>query len=308
MSDSWVEFRVSVVPEVVDELTVALNEFVGSAFAIEKMSSVMEPDSLPITVRAFIAPGPSQAATCSKVGKAIACFRLASEGGVGVPAESNVHRDEYMSKWRDFYQAIPIGSKLMIVPAWQEEEIEGGGRLPVMLDPGAAFGTGHHPTTQLALVLLEQLMTPGLTVADVGTGSGVLAIAAARLGASRVVAFDNDEQVGRVAQSNIQRNGVHDVIQLCVPSERIKRSGCVDLVIANIVASVHLQLMSSYAQLVRPGGSVILSGILDERLHEVVSCAGDCGLKGSRSLFDGDWRAMVFHMGRGMSAVGEVCS
>ena len=308
MRDNWVEFRVPVVPEVVDDLTAALNKFVGSAFAIEKMSSAMEPDSLPITVRAFIAPGPGQAATCSEVSRAIDCFRLASEGGVGVPTESNVHRDEYMTKWRDFYQAIAIGSKLVIVPAWQEEVIESNGRLPVILDPGAAFGTGHHPTTQLALILLEQLMEPGLTVADIGTGSGVLAIAAARLGASRVVACDNDEQVGRVAKSNIQRNGLHDVIQLRIPSERSTSSGCVDLVIANIVASVHVQLMSTYAHLVRPGGSVILSGVLDERLHEVASCAVDYGLKSARSLSDGDWRAMVLHRGREISTVGKTCS
>ena len=121
MTGSWVEFSVAVVPEVVDDLTAALNKFVGSAFAIEKMSSAMESDSFPITVRAFIAPGPGQAATCSEVSRAIDCFRLASEGGVGVPSESSVHHDEYMSKWRDFYQAIAIGSKLVIVPAWQEE-------------------------------------------------------------------------------------------------------------------------------------------------------------------------------------------
>ncbi len=305
MRDSWVEFSVAVVPDVVDDLTAGLNKYVGSAFAIEKVCSATEADSFSITVRAFVAPGSDQAATCSELSRAIDCFRLASEGVVGVLTKSNVHRDEYMSKWREFYQAIPIGSKLMIVPAWQEEVIESGGRLPVILDPGAAFGTGHHPTTQLALKLLEQLMEPGLSVADIGTGSGVLAIAAARLGASRVIAYDSDQQVGSVAESNIKRNSVDDLVRLCVPSERIPRSHCVDLVVANIVASVHVRLMSAYAQLVRSGGTVILSGVLDERFQEVASRAMDYGLKSSRSLSDGDWRAMVFHRGMEMSSAGE---
>ena len=294
MKKDWIEVSVSVSPEVVDDLTSSLYKFIGSAFSVEERPAGTGFDPTRITIRAFIAPGPNQATIGSEVNRALDCLRLAGEGMIGIATEALVKEDEYLNRWRNFYRAIPVGSKLMIVPAWQRELPECNGRIQVILDSGAAFGTGHHPTTQLALKLLEELMVPGLTVADVGTGSGILAIAAVRLGASRVVAFDNDGQVRPIAESNIQRNGVQDLINLCVPSHGIERYGHVDLVIANIVASVHVELMSSYAYLLRSGGTAILSGVLDERLHEVTSRADECGLKMTRYLADGDWRAMIF--------------
>lgn len=161
------------------------------------------------------------------------------------------------------FEPIPIGKRLIITPSWHATT--SADRLEVVLDPGLAFGTGSHPTTHLCLQWLEREMPLGATVIDYGCGSGILAIAAARLGAGRVVGVDIDPQALTAARDNAQRNRVP--LALCSTSD--PRPDPADVVVANILSSPLKLLAPVLIDLVRPGGHLVLSGVLQRQIDEV---------------------------------------
>jgi ribosomal protein L11 methyltransferase len=161
------------------------------------------------------------------------------------------------------FDPIPIGERLVIRPSWHEAPDDG--RLSIVLDPGLAFGTGSHPTTRLCLGWLERELRAGATLVDYGCGSGILAIAAARLGAGRVTAIDIDPQALRSTRDNAQRNRVDvDVRGTADP-----RPEPADIVVANILSSPLKLLAPMLVDLVRPGGALVLSGVLARQVDEV---------------------------------------
>jgi ribosomal protein L11 methyltransferase len=161
------------------------------------------------------------------------------------------------------FEPIPIGKRLIITPSWHATT--SADRLEVVLDPGLAFGTGSHPTTHLCLQWLEREMPVGATVIDYGCGSGILAIAAARLGAGRVVGVDIDPQALAAARDNAQRNRV----SLTVYATSDPRPDPADVVVANILSSPLKLLAPVLIDLVRPGGHLVLSGVLQRQIDEV---------------------------------------
>jgi ribosomal protein L11 methyltransferase len=172
----------------------------------------------------------------------------------------------------------------------------------VRLDPGMAFGTGTHPTTQLCLAALERYVQPGASVLDLGTGSGILAIAAAKLGARPVLGLDIDAEAVRAARENVDANGVGDAVSVELGSLRevidigdlrfeIRGWG---LVVANILSSIIVRLLDEgLARVVAPGGPLILSGILETQAEEVEQAARQAGLLVSERTQLGDWVAVV---------------
>ena len=221
-------------------------------------------------------------------------LRIAGDGVVGTASEAFVDADEYRTRWRESYAPVAVGRRLVIVPAWLEQPPDQADRIPIFLDSAMAFGTGRHPTTQLALAALEGSVDPGDVVVDVGTGSGVLAIAAAKLGAVRVYAFDRDPEAGPAAAANFGRNGVTDRIELTVPSSSLRTPELAALVVANIVASVHVKLMSEYAGLLAPAGRLLLSGVIDTRVEDVIAAARPFGLSLQGSAAADEWRLLDF--------------
>lgn len=200
---------------------------------------------------------------------------------------------DWAERWKDRYQPIRVGRRLVIVPAWLEAP--GAPDLPILLDPGMAFGTGAHPTTRLVLAALEDHLIPGQSVADLGCGSGVLAIGARRLGAGRVVALDIDPEAFRATQSNAARNGMSGEIQPRLGSlETLLSESPVDVLVANILAPVLEEMLDQgLAGAVSPGGVVILSGILETQVAPVLKAAERAGLECLESRAEEDWRALV---------------
>jgi ribosomal protein L11 methyltransferase len=165
--------------------------------------------------------------------------------------------------WREHFRPIRVGRRLLVVPPW-ERRAATGGRVALVVEPGRAFGTGHHGSTASCLMRLESVVRPAPSRAiDLGTGSGILAIAALKLGVGRVLAVDEDPDAIASARANAARNGVAAAMR-CVQGDAASlRARPAPLVLANLLAALHLRLAPRYASLVAPGGALLLGGILN---------------------------------------------
>lgn len=211
-----------------------------------------------------------------------------------------VRQADWAESWKEHYQPIPIGGRLMVIPAWLESPDPN--RVPVRIDPGMAFGTGTHPTTQLCLELLEAhfygARIPFGNVIDVGCGSGILAVAALKLGADHALAVDIDPEAIRATRENAALNEVSAYIEVGLGSVGEIRRGQFSirhgrLVLANILAPVIIKLLDEgLGSLLAPQGSLILSGILEEQSGEVEAALGRHELRVMEKRQVGDWVAI----------------
>ena len=220
---------------------------------------------------------------------------LASNGidkGAGAVSWKAVADEDWAETWKEFFHTEKIGARTVIKPTWEEYEAKAE-EIVVELDPGAAFGTGQHATTSLCIRALEELVRPGMTVFDVGTGSGVLAIVAAKLGAKRVEAVDFDPVAVRVARENVRQNGAEDVVST-ERSDLLKSvAGKADLIIANIIADIIVRLFGEVEGSLAAGGTMLLSGIIEDRLPDVVEAAGQHGFSVEKIEQEKGWAAVV---------------
>lgn len=208
-----------------------------------------------------------------------------------------VEEEPWEVAWKEHYQPLEIGERLQILPSWMEPEDDE--RIPILLEPGMAFGTGAHTTTRHCLEALEDLVTQGISIADLGCGSGILAIAAAQLGAGKVVALDIDGQAVKLAQENALRNGVADRMRVLEGSlAELDDAGDIDgfdLIVANIRASVLEDfIQSGIARHMADGGRLVMSGILEDQLDSLLEKARRGDLQVERVVEAGDWRSVVF--------------
>jgi len=213
------------------------------------------------------------------------------------PSYDFIADENWMAAWKVHYHPIPVGERLLVLPAWLESEYPE--RIAVRIDPSMAFGTGTHPTTQLCMELLERYTHTGQPVIDVGCGSGILSIAAVKLGASHALAVDIDSQAVRSTRENAAANQVLDqietglgsVTEIIAGNFSIRQSS---LVLANILAPVIIRLFAAgLADLVTPGGALILSGILDRQADEVVKTAETFGMRELERHHITDWVSIV---------------
>lgn len=197
------------------------------------------------------------------------------------PAVRHVSDADWENNWREYYQPIEIGERLVIVPEWQEYD---GGRVPVRLDPGLLFGTGDHPTTKMCLAAVERHGFPGAKVLDIGCGSGILGIAAAALGAKSVVAVDVDDKAPDIVKANAALNGTEELFTVLagdvIASSRLRErlGGGYDLVLANIVADVIEPLAPFAPGFMAEKGVFVCSGIIDGREDGVAAALEAAGL------------------------------
>lgn len=212
---------------------------------------------------------------------------------------SALENRNWASVWQERYQPIPIGKNLAVVPTWLENPFPN--RIPIRIDPGMAFGSGTHTTTQLCLALLEDTLTGSFTgeMIDMGCGSGILSIAAAKLGVKKVLGVDTDPDAVRISCENAKGNGVSDKVSFREGSvkdilDQDREPKEVSLVVANIIAQILKDLFDQgLGNLVQPGGSIILSGILLEQLPGILSPLDDAGFTCLRQKTAGEWVGLV---------------
>ena len=205
------------------------------------------------------------------------------------------NEQDWENSWKQYYAPIPLG-RITIVPAWQKDEYKlSEGEIPVYMDPGMAFGTGTHETTRLVINLLEKYASEGADVLDVGTGSGILAICASKLGAGECKAYDIDPVAVKVANENIKDSGLKNVT--CEVSDLLKQvdrsGGAYDVICANIVADIIIRMMPDVGALMDENSVILASGIIVERSEDVISGFEQHGFKIVERIDENGWCALA---------------
>ena len=223
-----------------------------------------------VIIHLYLEPGASQVETL-----ALIAARMEAAGIPYTVETEGVEQEDWQNGWRKYYHPMDIGKRLAIVPSWQEYDTD---RVKLILDPGLAFGTGGHETTSLCLEALDERVRGGERVLDIGTGSGILAIAALKLGAGSAEGVDIDPVAVRTAGENAALNGVADKLTVLVGDLSDKASGRYDIITANIVANAIISLAPAVPGLMAENATFIASGIIDSRKDEVIAGLEKAGL------------------------------
>ncbi len=294
MTGLWFEITARVTPDQVDAVSAVMRDVSPGGVSVEEAIDILGPEkgflvreNEPVFVRAYL---PS-----SELGAVLVSdLRLAMEAFPSVELVAKpIYEQDWAVSWREFFGIVDSGGRLLIVPSWIDHTPQSD-QLVIRLDPGRAFGTGHHETTRLCLSSLEEHVSEADEVLDVGTGSGVLAIGAVLLGAVRVTAIDIDPVAAEVAVENCKENGVLDRVAVSAGMLTPAHGGRYDLVVANISTDANIGLAPSFAAVTKPGGKLILSGILGvdaPRVRDAMVAAG-FGLLALR--YERDWSLLEF--------------
>lgn len=251
-------------------------------------------DTETVTVRAYLPEDARLESSLLALAERIAALRHAGAAlGAGTISHSFVADEDWAETWKAYIHTEKIGERIVVRPTW-EEYTPSADEIVIELDPGAAFGTGAHATTAMCLRWLEHLVSPGMRVYDVGCGSGILAVAAAKLGAGEVIAMDYDPVAVSVAEENIRQNNVHNV----VACESDLLSACegaapAELITANIIADVIVRLFAQLDRHLALGGTLLASGIIDDRIADVEHAAAQHGFTVLDMTCEKEWAAMI---------------
>jgi ribosomal protein L11 methyltransferase len=297
---SWIEIALTVTPEQAEAVAEVLGRYTREGVVIEQLAdsdNSSELTKLNPQVRVFGYFFADASAEERKLKLEQALWYLGRIQPLPAAEYRLVKDQDWMEAWKKHYQPVMIGKRLVIVPAWMDKEYPG--RIPIRINPGMAFGTGTHPTTQLCLEFLEEFVQADQTVMDIGCGSGILSAAAVKLGARRVLAVDIDPASVKSTQENCGLNGVSSHVSIEKGSVALVCSGHFEiatapLVVANILASVIMSLFDEgLADLVEPGGLLLLSGILAHQADEVIVKARENGLTLRETKRIEDWVALA---------------
>lgn len=251
-------------------------------------------------IRLYIQRDEQENALLARLEKTLECLKKRLPGEPLTMEAVPMEETDWEESWKDNYPPQEVGRNLVVLPCWLAEEY-GGGRIPVILDPGLTFGTGAHPSTRMCMEFMEQQVKPGMRVIDLGSGSGILSIAALRLGAGSATGVDIDPKAEDIARENAAYNGfaapeftacTGNVLADRARMEQLSREKY-DLVLVNIVADVIIALAPILPEFMAEGGVVICSGILDVRLNEVTAALRDAGLRVVDGKSGEDWRCVM---------------
>ena len=298
---NWLEVSLTVNGELAESVADVFARFAPNGVMTEQGVKFLDEEDEgtatgPITVRAYLEVNDQLEETRQKLEESL--FYLGMIQSLPTPAYKQIADQNWMEAWKLHYKPILIGQRLLILPAWLESPEPN--RIPIKIDPGMAFGTGTHPTTQLCLELMEISTDhrPLSTVIDVGCGSGILSIAALKLGATKVLGVDIDIESVKNSRENADTNGVGEELLLGQGSVTEVLSGSFQfksapLVVANILAPIIIRLFDAgLADLVEPNGEIILSGILAHQAENVIEAAQAKGLKRNDQRQIADWVAI----------------
>jgi ribosomal protein L11 methyltransferase len=201
---------------------------------------------------------------------------------------------DWFDKWKRDYHTGPLGAKFMIVPVWEKRKFKPGRRIPIFLEPGSAFGSGYHETTRLITRLLESLAGKIGNFLDIGCGTGILSVAAAKLGAMKITGYDNDKPSALVAGKNFRENQCENGTFFCAQLKRSKVSGSFDTVAANLLSKTLLEHRARIVARVRPGGHLLVSGISLRNFASFKRGFSGAGLKCLKVLRGRRWVAVLY--------------
>lgn len=299
----WLELTVQAHPEAIESVSELLSRYAPGGVAIEEPIELLDEgqeyrvlSGQPVKVRAYLPIDGKEEEERQRVAEGL--WHLSSLGPqfVGELQTRIVNEEDWANAWKDYYHVTHIGSRLVIRPSWRdytpkEDEVV------IELDPGMAFGTGLHPTTRMCLEQVEQRVRPSMRVLDVGTGSGILALAAAKLGAASVYCIDNSSVAVESAIANAAINQLSERISVVLgvldDAEATRLEGQFDLVLANIIARVIGSIAPYLARVLTPGGILITGGIIEERRHEAEQPLLDAGLKLVEQVMIDDWVTLI---------------
>jgi ribosomal protein L11 methyltransferase len=304
---NWLEVSLTVDGELAEAVADVLARFAPNGVMTEQGVKFLNDEDHgtpagPIVVRAYLEMDDQIEETRQKLEESL--FYLGMIQTLPAPVYKQIADQNWMEAWKQHYQPIPIGERFIIVPVWLDSpEPE---RIPVKIDPGMAFGTGTHPTTQLCLELIEKSIETlkvsqtfrVLNIIDIGCGSGILSIAALKLGATAALGVDIDAESVRNSRENADKNGIGEEFIIAQGSVTEVLEGKfafrqASLLVANILAPIIIRLFDDgLADLAEPGGTVVLSGILQEQEQKVLEAAQAKGLVLSEREQVGDWVAL----------------
>lgn len=221
---------------------------------------------------------------------------LESRGVNTAPAvltTAELQDEDWSDTWKQYFHTEKPGERVVIKPTWEEYAPQGD-EVVIELDPGAAFGTGTHATTSMCIRQLEKLVKPGMTVFDVGTGSGILSIISAKLGAKNIQAVDYDDSVLKIVEENLEQNNVQDIISVAQSDLMQNVHGKAELVIANIIADIIIRLFDQLDEHLEQGGTLLTSGIIEDRIEDVLTAAEKHGYGVVERLENKGWACITF--------------
>ena len=210
-----------------------------------------------------------------------------------VVTTAELQDEDWSDTWKQYFHTEKPGERVVIKPTWEEYEPKDD-EVVIELDPGAAFGTGTHATTSMCIRQLEKLVKPGMTVFDVGTGSGILSIISAKLGATNIQAVDYDDSVLKIVEENLEQNNVQDIISVAQSDLMQNVHGKAELVIANIIADIIIRLFDQLDEHLEQGGTLLTSGIIEDRIEDVLAAAEAHGYAVVERLENKGWACITF--------------
>ncbi len=302
---NWLEVSITVNGELAEAVADVLARFAPDGVMTEQGVKYIDDEDAgtptgPITVRAYLEMNDQIEETRQKLEESL--YYLGMIQPLPSASYKQIADQNWMEAWKQHYKPILIGKRLVIVPAWMDSPDPN--RVAIKIDPGMAFGTGTHPSTQLCLELLENHFVgadshPPLRVIDVGCGSGILSIAAIKLGADSALGVDIDAESLKISRENANTNDIGKELVLGLGSVQeildgkfaISKSA---LVVANILAPVIIRLFDAgLAELIEDNGAIVLSGILQEQAQSVIEAGQSKGLRMNERLRMGDWVALA---------------
>ena len=312
MSNNWVEIKIKTTTEAVEAITNILFENGAQGAMIEDPKDflfqkaheydwdyveedVFNTDDENVYIKTYISEENDVVTFIESIKIRISELRnFGIDIGAGEIFTDNVNEEDWANNWKKYYKPTKIGNSIVIKPEW-EEYSPSEGDLVIHMDPGMAFGTGNHETTSMCIENLEKYVSEKSTVFDIGCGSGILGIVASKLGAKNVVGIDIDEMAVKVANENIQKNNMQDIMTAIAGNmtDKIEEGAKADIVVANIIADIIMKMSGDVRKLLKDDGIFISSGIILAKVDEVLENLKDNGFEVVDVIKKGEWSCIV---------------